>query len=167
MCSDFSGENILEGESLLWKLAWKHTYSKPNIGKRHSPFAQWEAVCDAPLVEEQQLTVAPVLLSVDGCVRNLASYIRQDGCAKGTVSCYKHTWMFCCQRRCKERCFHYWQNTLSQRQPQYIVQYPVCVWLFRTSNHMLHSVMQCPFVTKHRASVLLRNHWSLIYCPPV
>lgn len=31
-------ENTFGGDSLLWKWAWKYTYSNPNIGKRHSPF---------------------------------------------------------------------------------------------------------------------------------
>lgn len=62
------------GEPFLWKLAWKYTFSWPNIGRRHSPF--W-SVGGGLWRQASRRTADCLHLSCSQ--RNTVSYIWQEG----------------------------------------------------------------------------------------
>lgn len=68
-------ENEYGGEPLLWKLAWKYTFSWPNIGRRHSPF--WSV--GGGLWRQASRRTTADCLHLSCSQRNSASYIWQEG----------------------------------------------------------------------------------------
>lgn len=81
------------------------------------PFGQWEVVCEAMLVGEQQLTVCTCL-----ALRETLLYIRGR---KAGGWCKRRGVMLQTTRvaTTKEKWFHYRQNSLGQRNPQCVVQF--------------------------------------------